>query len=69
MRVDLAEQTLSKDVENALKSIDELKDISVGTRVNNNNDKKLLIFKNKILTKFFYLGIYTLLISLPANIS
>ncbi|CAJ0758891.1 4747_t:CDS:2, partial [Entrophospora sp. SA101] len=32
MRVDLAEQTLSKDVENALEAIEELKDISEGTR-------------------------------------
>jgi len=35
MRVDLAEQTLSKDVERAMKMIDELKEISVGTRVSN----------------------------------
>ncbi|EXX70182.1 hypothetical protein RirG_089770 [Rhizophagus irregularis DAOM 197198w] len=32
MRVDLAEQTLSKDVENAMKAIDGLKEISAGTR-------------------------------------
>ncbi|UZO08709.1 uncharacterized protein OCT59_028962 [Rhizophagus irregularis] len=32
MRVDLAEHTLSKDVENAMKVIDELKEISAGTR-------------------------------------
>ncbi|UZO08781.1 uncharacterized protein OCT59_029032 [Rhizophagus irregularis] len=32
MRVDLAEQTLSKDVENAMEMIDELKEISAGTR-------------------------------------
>nr|CAG8602237.1 16007_t:CDS:2 [Entrophospora candida] len=32
MCVDLAEQTLSKDVENALEAIEELKDISEGTR-------------------------------------
>jgi hypothetical protein len=35
MRVDLAEQTLSKDVENAMEMIDELKGISAGTRVSN----------------------------------
>ncbi len=35
MRVDLAEQTLSKDVENAMEMIDELKEISTGTRVSN----------------------------------
>jgi hypothetical protein len=33
MRVDLVEHTLSKEVENALASIKELKDISEGTRV------------------------------------
>jgi hypothetical protein len=33
MRVDLAEQTFSKDVENALEAIEELKDISESTRV------------------------------------
>ena len=33
MRVDLAEDTLSKEVEDALSSIKELKDISEGTRV------------------------------------
>jgi hypothetical protein len=33
MRVDLAEHTLSKEVEDALRSIKELKDISEGTRV------------------------------------
>jgi hypothetical protein len=33
MRVDLAEHTLSKEVEDALVSIKELKDISIGTRV------------------------------------
>ncbi|GES83516.1 hypothetical protein GLOIN_2v1773883 [Rhizophagus clarus] len=32
MRVDLAEHTLSKDVENAMNLIDELKEISTGTR-------------------------------------
>ncbi|CAB4399417.1 unnamed protein product [Rhizophagus irregularis] len=32
MRVDLAEQTLSKDVANAMKTIDELKEISTGKR-------------------------------------
>ncbi|GBB98284.1 hypothetical protein RclHR1_03190016 [Rhizophagus clarus] len=32
MRVDLAKQTLSKDVENAMEMIEELKDISKGTR-------------------------------------
>ncbi|PKK57898.1 hypothetical protein RhiirC2_720919 [Rhizophagus irregularis] len=32
MRVDLAEHTLSKDVENAMKVIDELKEISAGNR-------------------------------------
>ena len=36
MRVDLAEQTLSRDVENAMEMIDELKEISSGTRVSNN---------------------------------
>jgi len=36
MRVDLAEQTLSKEVENALELIEELKDISDGTRVSVN---------------------------------
>jgi hypothetical protein len=35
MRVDLAEHTLSKEVENALASIKELKNISEGTRVSN----------------------------------
>ena len=35
MRVDLAEQTLSKDVENAIEMIDELKEISTGIRVSN----------------------------------
>jgi hypothetical protein len=35
MRVDLAEQTLSKEVEDALASIEKLKEISEGTRVNN----------------------------------
>ncbi|PKB96458.1 hypothetical protein RhiirA5_385327 [Rhizophagus irregularis] len=35
MHVDLAEQTLSKDVENAMEMIDELKEISAGTRVIN----------------------------------
>ena len=33
MRVDLAEHTLSKDVENAMNLIDKLKEISAGTRV------------------------------------
>ena len=33
MRVDLAEHTLSKEVENALEIIDELKELSVGTKV------------------------------------
>jgi hypothetical protein len=33
MRVDLAKYTLSKEVENALEMIDELKELSVGTRV------------------------------------
>ena len=33
MRVDLAEHTLSKEVKNALEKIDELKELSVGTRV------------------------------------
>jgi len=33
MRVDLAEHTLSKEVEDALISIEELKNISEGTRV------------------------------------
>ena len=33
MRVDLAEHTLSKEVEDALASINELKNISEGTRV------------------------------------
>ena len=33
MRVDLAEHTLSKEVEDALASIDKLKNISEGTRV------------------------------------
>lgn len=33
MRVDLAEHTLSKDVENVMNLIDELKEISTGTRV------------------------------------
>jgi len=33
MRVDLAEHTISKEVEDALASIDELKEISEGTRV------------------------------------
>jgi len=37
MRVDLAEDTLSKEVEDALASIEELKKISEGTRVNINN--------------------------------
>jgi hypothetical protein len=36
MRVDLAEQTLCKDVENAMEIIDELKEISTGTRVSIN---------------------------------
>ena len=35
MRVDLAEHTLSKEVENALTSIKKLKDISEGTKVSN----------------------------------
>ena len=35
MRVDLAEHTLSKDVEDALASIKELNNISEGTRVSN----------------------------------
>ena len=34
MRVDLAEDTLSKEVEDALASIEELKEISEETRVN-----------------------------------
>ena len=37
MRVDLAEDTLSKEVEDALASIEELKKISEGTKVNINN--------------------------------
>ncbi len=36
MRVDLAEHTLSKEVEDALASIEELKKISEGTRVSIN---------------------------------
>ena len=53
MRVDLAEQTLSKDVEQAMEMIDELNEISVGTRVS--------ILKNGIksnyinINKFIYL--------------
>jgi hypothetical protein len=39
MRVDLAEQTLCVDVENALEIIDELKEISIGTRVSVNKNK------------------------------
>ena len=35
MRVDLAEHTLSKDVKDALASIEKLKKISEGTRVSN----------------------------------
>jgi len=35
MRVDLAKQTLSKDVENTMEMIDELKEISTETRVSN----------------------------------
>ncbi len=40
MQVDLAEQTLSKDVENIMEMINELKKISAGTRVS--NVKKIL---------------------------
>jgi hypothetical protein len=35
MHVDLAEHTLSKEVEDALATIKELKNISEGTRVSN----------------------------------
>ena len=38
MRVDLAEQTFSSDVEKAM--IDPLKDISIGTRVGNDYHAK-----------------------------
>ena len=40
MRVDLAEQTFSSDVEKAMTLIDPLKDISIGTRVGNDYHAK-----------------------------
>jgi|GEM_PF-6002725 len=40
MRVDLAEHTLSKEVEDALASIEELKEISEGTQVSNHYIRK-----------------------------
>ncbi|GBC02748.1 hypothetical protein RclHR1_00480005 [Rhizophagus clarus] len=48
MRVDLAEHTLSKDVENAIKAIDKLREISAGTRkpLEGLTDSRLQTLKN-----------------------
>src|SRR5687767_15887240 len=58
MRVDLAEHTLSKEIEDALEAIEKLKKISEGTRVSTNYYNVKVIVLIKKITNFYFKGFY-----------